>query len=427
MSELWLKYKDNNGAEKRVRVDGQKFIVGRHSNSDLSIVDGRLSREHLKIERFGDLFMATDCGSSNGSKINDVALDSPVALKNGDLLDLGGLKIEAELNGGNGASVEAPTVDDKSADVPPDSAVAAVNANVYSEPTNGSFPTSIFFIAPILGLIVLSLVGGLIYFSSGKTKNEVAANEFQYSSDDDDPPVKNKTVRETDASPVVTSSPAGKNASTISANSTPDLPAATPADPESAKVEQNGTAFLRKAAQNDPKAFLTGEQAKRVGVRIKQLSGNSALAANISSARQNSSQINSLARSTNLQPQFLAVAAITKLGSSRGDVAKTAQSMAGTLDKLRTQIGSELAEDTLLMIAAYDQGEAGDFLKMRNMLQDLANKYPDSSRSIRTVWFLQQNGKISQAEFDTAVTFLAIGTISQNPKAFGVNAEALTF
>jgi hypothetical protein len=40
---------------------------------------------------------------------------------------------------------------------------------------------------------------------------------------------------------------------------------------------------------------------------------------------------------------------------------------------------------------------------------------------------LQQNGKITQAEFDNAVTFLAIGTIVQNPKAFGVNAEAITF
>ena len=425
MSELWLKYKDNTGAEKRVRVDGQKFVVGRHSNSDLSIVDGRLSREHLKIERFGDLFMATDCGSSNGSKINDAELDSPVAIKNGDLLDLGGLKIEAELNGVNGAAEPATAMDDKPAAVHPEA--AAVHANVYSEPAGGSIPTSIFFIAPALGLLVVSLVGGLIYFSSGKTKNDVAANEFQYSSDDDDPPVKSKKLSETNASPVVNGSAAAKNAPTVSANSTPDLPAATPADSESAKVEQNGTAFLRKAAQNDAKAFLTGEQAKRVGVRIKQLSGNSALAANILSARQNSSQINSLARSTNLQPQFLAAAAITKLGSSRGDVAKTAQSMAGTLDKLRTQIGSELAEDTLLMIAAYDQGEAGDFLKMRNMLQDLANKFPDSSRSIRTVWFLQQNGKITQTEFDTAVTFLAIGTISQNPKAFGVNAEALTF
>ncbi len=29
------------------------------------------------------------------------------------------------------------------------------------------------------------------------------------------------------------------------------------------------------------------------------------------------------------------------------------------------------------------------------------------------------------AEFDRALSFLAIGTIAQNPKDFGVNAEAL--
>jgi hypothetical protein len=100
--------------------------------------------------------------------------------------------------------------------------------------------------------------------------------------------------------------------------------------------------------------------------------------------------------------------------------------MADTLDKLATQIGSELANDSLLMIAAYDQGAGGDFMKMRNMLQDLATKSPDSARTIRTIWFLHKNSKITDAEYDFALNFLAIGTITQNPKDFGVNAEALT-
>src|SRR6476469_555620 len=97
MSELWLTYIDIDGAEKRVRVDSAKFVIGRHSSSDLCIMDGRLSREHLKIERSGDVFTATDCGSSNGTKINDAVLDSPVTLKDEDALDLGGLSIQTEL------------------------------------------------------------------------------------------------------------------------------------------------------------------------------------------------------------------------------------------------------------------------------------------------------------------------------------------
>ena len=117
---------------------------------------------------------------------------------------------------------------------------------------------------------------------------------------------------------------------------------------------------------------------------------------------------------------------MAKLGNSRGDVLQAANSVADVLDKLGTQVGNESSDDALLMIAAFDQGSAGDFMKMRNMLQDLANKFPESARSIRSIWFLEKNGKITPAEFDSALTFLAIGTITQNPKDFGVNAEALS-
>ena len=95
------------------------------------------------------------------------------------------------------------------------------------------------------------------------------------------------------------------------------------------------------------------------------------------------------------------------------------------LGKLSTHLGTEFGEDALLVIAAYRQGEAGEFLRMRNMLQSLSNQFPDSSRAIRTIWFLEENKKITVTEFDAALTFLAIGAITQNPQAFGVNAKAL--
>jgi hypothetical protein len=151
------------------------------------------------------------------------------------------------------------------------------------------------------------------------------------------------------------------------------------------------------------------------------------LAANIESARKNAAGLKSLASQKNLTPQFLATAAMAKLGGTRGDVLQTAQSMAPILEKLQTQIGCELYDDCLMMIAAYDQGEKGDFMRLRNALQDLATKFPESSRSIRSIWFLQKQSKITDAEFEFALRFLAIGTISQNPKDFGVSAEPLTF
>ena len=422
MEELWLKFIDNEGQSRRERVSGERFVVGRHTDCDLCIPDGKLSREHLEVERIGYNFIVSDLGSSNGTTLNGENLFGRVELSNGDRLNLGG-SIEmiaefateqiapapvAEANSNGQAAVATP-------------AVSSPQPQTNAEP-EGGFPTSIFLIAPVLGLIVIVLVGGSIYlFSSGKRQDPVDHNDVVYKSDDeDDPPVNKKTKDTDDTSSNQTSSP--------NTSSTPDIPPLpSPSNTgEGSKSEVDGAAFLRRIALNDPQAFLTGEQAKIVNDKIKQVT-SSALADNINAARKNSAEIKSIAEQKSLKPQFLAAAAITKLGGSRGDVLQTAKGMAETFDKLRTPIGCEFASDALLMIAAYDQAAGGDFLKMRNMLQDISTKYPESSRAIRSIWFLHKINKITDSEYDFALRFLAVGTVMQNPKDFGVNTEALTF
>lgn len=443
MTELWLRYKDANGEEKRVPVTAENFVVGRHSASDLHIPDSRLSREHVRIVRFGEVFVATDLGSSNGTTVNGEKLSEGLALRNEDKLGLGGLELVVEMisdqassNGGAPPPVasgpDTPSVGGAGgAGGLGSTAGHPIASTSASSAGAGGIPTSLLFIAPLFGLIVLVLAGGMIFLLAKKPTDVAGAgNDFQYSKngDDDedpDPPANKKGDPDTPAN-TKTAAPSNgtSNSSGPSAGGDPPPPPTTLDD--NGKTEQNGAAFLRRIAKNDPRAFMTAEQAKRVNTRIKQVSSNSAVADNINSARKNAAQIKSLAQSKNLKPQLLAVAAIAKLGTSRGDVLQAAVSMADVLDKLNTQIGSELADDSLLMIAAFDQGVAGDFLRMRNMLQDLATKFPESSRAIRSIWFLEKNGKLSSGEFDRALTFLAIGTITQNPKDFGVNAEALT-
>ena len=70
MTELWLKFKDEKGEDQRVLVEGNKFVVGRHSECDLNIPNGKLSRQHIKIESFGEVFVVSECGSSNGTTLN---------------------------------------------------------------------------------------------------------------------------------------------------------------------------------------------------------------------------------------------------------------------------------------------------------------------------------------------------------------------
>lgn len=426
MNKLWLKFQFE-GEKRREPVEKDEFIVGRHSDADLSIADGRLSREHLKINHYGDLFFAADMDSSNGTTLNGEKLVVPLALNNGDRLDLGGgIELTVEIEEAV-AEAEMPAPAEigaaESADV---AAGGAASSPAAVSAANGGIPKFLFIAAPLFGLFfVIFIVGAMILFSNGK-KPAIADSEDIYASERDNldvpTPKKKDDLVESNTSP----SPDGTPSNTAVSNIAVNVPATPKVSTETARVEQHSAVFMRKIAQNDPTAFLTGEQVQAVNTKIKSVTSG-ALADNLNSAKKNSAAIRSLAVQKNLKPEFLAVAAITKLGGQRGDVLVTAQGMADTLDKLGVQVGNELGEDALLMVAAYEQGKAGDFLRMRNMLQQLSNQYPQSTREIRTIWFLNKNGKITAAEYEFALRFLAIGTVSQNPKDFNVNAEALTF
>lgn len=427
MKELWLSYTDLDGAAQEIRVEGERFTIGRLSSCGLSIPDARLSREHLLIERFDDAFFVSDLRSSNGSSINGSPLGENASLRDGDLLDLGGVQIVASIR--DAVAGERPAADARSAE--PDVPAAAPVLAAAPTQDAGGFPVSLI-IVPMLGLITVVFAGGIFLLLSGSSRPSVNLRDDGRSADSLEDP-----LADTDRTPRpgVTASPSvigtdpqvnSGTGPTPLANSTPGTgPSPSGESGELAKVEHNSALFLRRIAQNDPKAFITADQAKRLAAKIRQISGNPALAANIAAAGKNASQLESIARSKGLKTQFLAVAAINKLGNTRGDVVQTAQGLLEVLDKLSTQLGTEQADEALLIIAAYEQGVAGDFLKMRNMLEKLSNKYPESTRAIRTIWFLEKNQLLSAGDFDRALTFLAIGAITQNPRDFGVNAEAL--
>lgn len=421
MSELWINWRDENGAAGRVRVDRSPFIIGRVPGADLVIPNSKLSREHVSIERSGDGFLISDRGSSNGTEFNSTPLIVPTEIMDGDRAVLGGgVAMKFEIGWDEPAAEEpeaaygAEIVQEAAVTVDAPPAAVAIEA----EPGEGGVPMWLLVGGPI-ALVLFLIVGvGLIFLLGSGNSNQVSGINVRSSRTPDDSPTEEKTPTSKTPSGTPSGSPGSSNE---------NIPIPSPTSTgENAKVEQNAAAFLRKAAQNDPNAFITADQAQKVSTKVKQFSNSSTLAANIESARKNAAAIKSLATSKNLTPQFLATAALTKLGNSSGDVLQTAQAIAPVLEKLRTPIGCELYDDCLMMIAAYDQGEKGDFMRLRNTLQDLATKFPESSRVIRSIWFLQKQGKITDAEFDFALRFLAIGTITQNPKDFGVKAEPLT-
>jgi pSer/pThr/pTyr-binding forkhead associated (FHA) protein len=431
MAELRLKYTDEYGERRRVSVNTEIFTIGRHSENDLCIPDSRLSREHIRIENFNDTFYVSDSNSSNGTTLNGARLREAVILRDGDRLNLGGaVDIQIGFGSEEKNTYQTPVVENAysqsyESDVSPNIETSSQNpANVQSVSAasgSNSIPTVFFWIAPIFGLVILILIGTLLYVFSGK--REIAQN-----TEIENYPTRTRTPRTDDMpTPQKSESPVNSRGTTQTPQPINSMP--TPkVSAESEKVEQNAAAFLRRIAQSDPRAFLTGKQTEIVSSKINQFKGSSALAENLKAVKKNAAQFETLAASKNLKAQFLAVAALAKIGNNRGDPLAVATSMLPVLNELKITLDNKLADDNLLIIAAYERGAAGKPRSLQSTLEALSKTTQNvSPREIRTIWFLREKDKITEAEFNFALQFLAIGAITQNPKDFNVGADAVVF
>jgi pSer/pThr/pTyr-binding forkhead associated (FHA) protein len=424
MTELWLEFRNDAGETERINVERDEFVIGRHSSCDLSISNQSISRQHVVIVRYSGSFEISDSGSSFGSTLNGTKLNETIVIKNGDVLTLGNeIEIRIELISDVASEPEI--------DAPQSVSVPSPAVQVAPKQSGGSsIPTSLFYIAPIFALLILVCTGGVLFFAFDGSESADKAETDDFST-----PRKDKersSTKETEKEKIATKiSPEISSTNEPESTQTPQNTELQPTpknSTESEKIERISPSFLRKIVRNDPNAYLSSKQIQILTPKVNQFKSSTALSGNIKDAKSNASQISALASSTNLTPQFLATAALAKLGNQSGNVVETAKSMVEVLEKLNRSIGVETADEALLVIAAYNQGVAGQFTQLRNAVEGLSSKSQGvTARQVRTIWFLHDQKKLSDAEFEFALRFLAIGTITQKPSDFSVNAEALNF
>lgn len=457
MPQLWLNFKDDEGNERKLEVTTPKFFIGRDSANDLQIKHSSISRKHLQIERFGDIFVVADLGSSNGTSINGQSLTQPSVIKNGDEINCGGafvIKVEIK----NGDEKNSDHDDVKASDAPAESPHGEQSSNqpksgsevskiAASESHNGF---SLFFWAPLLGITVLILVGASLLLLQPNEKgrdlskwptysdrnNGTFENDSKESYDDlstsrnkpiftDEYPKKNENLESNTLNPYSTLSSNNNSpgSSTDSREKTDSF-----LNSEREKIEKNAVIFAKKLALHESNYVFTRRQVEDIERYVKQLSASSSIAKLLDQLHRNKIRIAQMAESKGLKPQLLAIASIVTL-ETRGstDVISNAQSILPVLSELKISLGNELTDDNLLIIAAFEQGKRGDFHSMRNMIEALGREPGVDARKIRTVWYLRERGKISDSQYNLVMKFLAIGTIAQNPRDFGVQAEPLVF
>jgi predicted component of type VI protein secretion system len=91
-ARLWLSV----GAEapRSVALRGERTVVGRSPECDVPLEDEAVSWNHLEIVRRGEVLMATDLDSRNGTALNGERLDRPRRLRDGDTLVVGSWRLE---------------------------------------------------------------------------------------------------------------------------------------------------------------------------------------------------------------------------------------------------------------------------------------------------------------------------------------------
>ena len=80
----------NRGEAKgsRFLITGEGATIGRSTESAIFLDDVTVSRSHAVIKRIGDSFQLRDCGSLNGTYVNNDSV-SEIALNSGDEIQIG--------------------------------------------------------------------------------------------------------------------------------------------------------------------------------------------------------------------------------------------------------------------------------------------------------------------------------------------------
>lgn len=98
MPRAVLRVTDPDGRTREVIVEGGELTIGRATDNDFVALDGRVSRHHGRIVGRRGTLVYSDLGSTNGSRVNEVAV-TEVVLGVGDRLEVGDTVLVVEVAG----------------------------------------------------------------------------------------------------------------------------------------------------------------------------------------------------------------------------------------------------------------------------------------------------------------------------------------
>ena len=471
--ELTLSFTDPQGRRRSEVVRSARYTIGRAEGNDLTLDFQNLSRLHAVIDSAGGRPRVSDCGSRNGTRVNGRPVGAPVELRDGDTISLGNaceltvsLRPAAHAPGTHAYTAPldaplhaAPFVAPSSA-AAPDSAPPSHPSSPAPAPGVLSSPLARYavIVAVPCAIILLTL---LLLLAFGRGAENAAGDDpappsRERANSDSDPeaggdpdapaddsdPARDASPAADDpparVSPGGSSEEAGGARADVSSEggglSPGDGGAAGDASPGGALSDEQVTQAVRRVMSSistDNTPYLPASGARDVAAKVRAYSAASAqTAARLNAARRSCSDVSAQALRHNLKPSLVMYAA---LAASEGgaDPAAAARQMLPKLLTLRAIFGTDTANSALLMVAAYpypfdppigSQTRVPHPLYVQLIASGGRRSKVDPAVA-RSVWFLREQNAIRPDAYDLAVSTLALGVISQNPRRYGVNAE----
>ncbi len=421
MQEVTLAIYDvETGEEERVSLDSRRFTIGRLPENDLMIDDANLSRRHAIIETVDESITVSDCASQNGTFVNGQLVVGAVRLRDHDVLTFGGSKeIIVEMGRepitGTGYAGGAP------APVVPRPAKTSVKG--AGKPL--SVPS--WLNAPVVAIAasVLILLGAGLLLALSRSSGSAPSKKPQAPivASENSPTTENPDdiVKPNDNAADSTVKPKDDLADSVTKPND---------DSDELRIIDKHARAVMSSISDDLRPVLPSAVVSQVSARVKKYAGSSVLRDELRLLKQRGfGPVTGAAKDNDIKLPLVIYAALAKMDrdGQRSDPIAVAQALLPGLARLRIVFGTELANDSLLIVATLDQPPKGNFHPLQLAINKLANDTRESVTTIRTVWYLHEHQRLSSDAYELVLRFLAIGVVAQDPRHFGVDAEPLTF
>lgn len=401
-SQITLTLSDERGPSEQVAVEATRFTIGHSPDNDLAIDDPMLSRRHALIERFDGIVQISDCGSEHGTCVNGKRINGGVVLRNGDMISIGAAcNILVSINGSG--SERSVAVDRTHTE---QFAASGAQSNEIMH----RLTTPVIAVASVVLILLVALP--LIIFLSKDSRSR--SGRIAYSKERQDEDEKKRTP-----DPVRPDEERTTNGNNDTASKAVTVE----------EVEKVAVQFIRRISSDDRAYVFPSNAVNALGDirrRIEQYAQSPAFAGALNSMTSAAQAIAAEARREGIEPGLVISTALAESEGARtpSDQMATARRILPELLSLRKTLGTESADKSLILVAAYKMG--GGTKKSHPLLRAMtrAVKNPLTDRN---VWYLREHGSLGDEAYGFVVNFLALGVIAENPRRFGVAAPPIAY